>query len=104
MRTASVVAEGDEQRLPLGGALGVTAVELLKLTAHALEREALLIDLAIECAALPRRVAENGEETGVLAADVPRLRHQAIDLQLLAVDQSSVRRIGPRGPGLRYPD
>ena len=41
----------------------VAAVELLKLIAHAFEREALLIDLAIERAALRRRGAENGEET-----------------------------------------
>jgi hypothetical protein len=62
LRTASVVDECDEQRLPLGGTLGVTPVELLKLIAHALERKTLLIDLAIERAALLRRVAENGEE------------------------------------------
>src|SRR6185312_11841524 len=86
LRTASVVAEGDQQRLPLGGALGVAAVKLLKLIAHALERKTLLIDLAVEWTALLGRVAENGEETGALAADVSRLCHQAIDVKLLAGD------------------
>jgi hypothetical protein len=86
LRTASVVAEGDEQRLPLRCALGSPAVELLKLIAHAFEPEALLVDLAIEPAALRGRAAENGEEAGALATDAPGLRHQAVDLELLAID------------------
>jgi hypothetical protein len=86
LRTAAIVTECDEQRLPLGGALSASAVKLFKLIAHALESKALLINLAIEWTALLGRVAENREETGALAADMSRLSHEAVDLKLLTVD------------------
>ena len=50
-------------------------------------RVALLVDLAVERAALRRRVAEDREEAGAFAAHAARLRHQPVDLELLAVDR-----------------
>ena len=87
MRAAAVVAERDQQRLALGGAFGGAAVELFELILHALERIALLVDLAVEPAALRRRIAEDREEAGAFAAHAARLRDQPVDLELLAVDR-----------------
>ena len=67
-------------------ALRGPAIELFKLIAHAFKPEALLVNLAIERAALRGRVTENGEETGALATDAPGLRYQPVHLKLLAID------------------
>jgi hypothetical protein len=58
----SVVTESDEQCLSLCSAFSGAAIELLELVAHAFKPEALLVDLAVKCAALRGRVAENGEK------------------------------------------
>ena len=86
LRTAAVVGQRDQQRLALGGALGGTAVELLELVLQAVECVALLVDVPAERAAFARRIGEDREEAGVLAADAARPRHQLVDLELLAVD------------------
>ena len=87
LRAAAVVAERDQQRLPLRGAFGGAAAELFELILHALERVALLVDLPVKAAALRRRIAEDREEAGAFAAHATRLRDQPVDLELLAVDR-----------------
>ncbi|HET7804691.1 MAG TPA: hypothetical protein VFL53_10650 [Pseudolabrys sp.] len=86
MRPTSVVAESNEQSLPLCSAFSRPAIEVLKLIAHAFKPKALLVNLAVEWAALRGWVTENGEEARTLAADAPRLRHQPVDLELLPID------------------
>ena len=86
LRAAAVVGELDQQRLAARGALGGAALQLLELVLHAVEHVALLLDALVEPAALPRRIAEDRKEAAVAAADAARLRHQLVDLELLAVD------------------
>ena len=87
LRTAAIVAERDQQRLPLRGAFGGAAAQLLELVLQALERVALLVDLPAQAAALRRRIVEDGKEPGTSAAHAARLRDQPVDLELLAVDR-----------------
>ncbi|MFZ2092965.1 MAG: hypothetical protein WAU99_14625 [Pseudolabrys sp.] len=87
MWTASIVTQSDEHPSTLGGALGSTAIESLKIAPHALERVALLINLPVESTTLPWWIAEDREEAGVFAAHAAGLRNKPIDFELLAVDR-----------------
>src|SRR4029078_5979757 len=86
LRPASVITESDQQGLSLCGAFRVSPMERLKLIAHPIKPEPLLVNLSSKRAALRRRVTEKGEEAGAVAPDPPRLRHQPVDLKLLAID------------------
>jgi hypothetical protein len=87
LRAAAIIAERDQQRLPLRGAFGGAATELLVLVLQALERIALLVDLPAQTAALRRRNVEDREKAGTFTAAAARLRDQPVDLELLAVDR-----------------
>ena len=83
LRAATIVAQLQQHTAARGGALRIAAVQHLELVLHLLEAAAGLPNLSGERAALRRRRAEQGEESGVLAAHAAGLRHQTIDLGLL---------------------
>ena len=71
MRAATVVAERDQQPLPLGGAFCRATIEPFQIVPHALKCIALLIDLPAQPTALRRRIAEYREEAGAFASNTP---------------------------------
>jgi len=61
------------RELTLRRALGIAALRLLELHLEPIERVARLVDLAVEAAALRRRIGEDREEAGPLAAHLAGL-------------------------------
>jgi hypothetical protein len=100
-RPAVVLPERGEDAAALALAVGCIALQLLQLGQRPVEIGAHLLQLRIDRAALLRLAAEQREEATALAAEPPRLRGDAVDVELLparlvlqALDLSGAGRIG----------
>jgi hypothetical protein len=86
LRTAVVLPERNQHATALAFAVGRIALQVLQVGDAAVEIGAQLLHLRVDGDALLRLTAEECEEAAPLAALSPRLRADAVKIDLLAVD------------------
>jgi hypothetical protein len=87
LRTTLVLPECNQHTAPLALAVGRIALQVLQVGDAAVEIGAQLLHLRVDGDALLRLTAEECEEAAPLTALSPRLRADAVEVHLLAVDQ-----------------